>query len=262
MNLTILTLDSIDSTNTEALKQARQGADEGLCIVARQQTAGRGRRGRTWVSEKDAGLYFSIVLRPKIETKYLTLITLIAGIAVHATLQELGLKPDIKWVNDILVNEKKISGILAETTETGAGLAVIVGIGINLRSTKLPVEIADIATSVEESIVGSSPYEGGVEGVSPDGMALSSQLIEALTKHLANFYEILNSECGPAMIIDEWSRRSSYFSEKPVRVVLENETITGITDGLEANGALRVKGSNGQITIVQAGDVQQLRSGL
>src|SRR5688572_23226363 len=83
MNFTILAYDSIDSTNTEALKQARQGADEGLCILARQQTAGRGRRGRTWVSEKDAGLYFSIVLRPKIETKYLTLITLMAAVAVH-----------------------------------------------------------------------------------------------------------------------------------------------------------------------------------
>src|SRR5215216_2034234 len=143
MNITVLTYDSLVSTNTEALKQARQGADEGLCIVARQQTAGRGRRGRKWISDKDAGLYFSIVLRPKIETKYLTLITLTAGIAVHDTLQELDLKPDIKWVNDILIDEKKISGILAETTDTNEGLAVIVGIGINLKTSNLPPEIMD-----------------------------------------------------------------------------------------------------------------------
>src|SRR5436190_18936870 len=99
MNITVLTFDSLDSTNTEALKQARQGAGEGLCIVARQQTAGRGRHGRTWVSQKDAGLYFSIVLRPKIDTKSLPLITLMTGVAVHDTLQEFGVKPDIKWVN-------------------------------------------------------------------------------------------------------------------------------------------------------------------
>src|SRR5688572_14200132 len=107
MNITVLTYDTIDSTNTEALKQARLGADEGLCIVARQQTAGRGRHGRTWVSGKDAGLYFSIVLRPNLDTKFLPLITLMAGVAVYDTLQELGLKPDIKWVNDVLVDEKK-----------------------------------------------------------------------------------------------------------------------------------------------------------
>ena len=138
MNITVLTYDTIDSTNTEALKQARLGAEEGLCVVARQQTAGRGRHGRTWVSPEDAGLYFSIVLRPKLDAKDLSLITLTAGVAVHDTLAETGLKPDIKWVNDLLVDEKKICGILAETTDTQSGLAVIVGIGINLRSTNFP----------------------------------------------------------------------------------------------------------------------------
>src|SRR5688500_4411254 len=144
MNITLLTYDTIDSTNTVALKQARAGADEGLCIIARHQTAGRGRHGRTWVSEKGSGLYFSIVLRPKLDTKFLPLITLMAGVAVHDTLQELGLKPDIKWVNDVLVKEKKISGILAETTETNDGLAIVVGIGINIKPSNFPPEIANI----------------------------------------------------------------------------------------------------------------------
>ena len=115
MNFTILRFETLESTNTEAANQARQGADEGLCIIARQQTAGRGRHGRTWVSEKDSGLYFSIVLRPAIETRFLPLITLMTGVAVYDTLKELGLKPDIKWVNDVLIGEKKICGILAET---------------------------------------------------------------------------------------------------------------------------------------------------
>lgn len=152
MNITILTFDTLDSTNTEALKQARLGAEEGVCIVARQQSAGRGRHGRKWVSEKDAGLYFSIVLRPKIETQYLPLITLMTGVAVHDTLGELGIDADIKWVNDLLVNEKKICGILAETTETNDGPAVVVGIGINIKSSSFPPDIAYIATSIEEQL--------------------------------------------------------------------------------------------------------------
>ena len=249
MNITVLSFDTIDSTNTEALKQAKKGADEGLCIVAKQQTAGRGRHGRTWVSEKDAGLYFSIVLRPKIETRLLPLITLMAGVAVHDTLAELGIDCDIKWVNDIIVNEKKICGILAETTETISGLAVIVGIGINLRSSNFPPEIADIATSIEDS------------ATTENTESTEKDIIQAkLAKYLIYFYEVLNTENGPAEIINEWRRRSSYFSGKTVRVILENDTITGVTDGLEANGALRIVRADGQLAIVQSGDVEQLRA--
>lgn len=244
MNITVLTYDTVDSTNTEALKQARQGAGEGLCIVARQQTAGRGRHGRTWVSEKDAGLYLSIVLRPKIETQFLPLITLMAGVAVYDALAELGIKPDIKWVNDILVNEKKICGILAETTETSNGLAVVVGIGINLRSSSFPPEIARTATSIEEQMAGETS---------------DTFPIEALTKYFSFHYEVLQSENGRATIVDEWRKRSTYYSGKAVKVRLENESLTGVTDGLEPNGALRVRKENGEVAVVQAGDVVQLR---
>src|SRR5205085_5922638 len=120
--------------NSQAARQAKLGADEGLCIVAKHQTAGRGRHGRVWSSEKGAGLYLSIVLRPKLEIRFIPLITLMAGVAVYDTIKGFDLQPDIKWVNDILIGGKKISGILAETTENSRGLAVIVGIGINLTS--------------------------------------------------------------------------------------------------------------------------------
>ena len=105
--------------------------------MAREQTAGRGRHGRNWVSVKDSGLFFSIILHPQIETQYLSLLTLMTAVAVYetlATFEKLTSKLDIKWSNDVLVNEKKISGILAETTETDQGLAVIVGIGKISRS--------------------------------------------------------------------------------------------------------------------------------
>jgi BirA family biotin operon repressor/biotin-[acetyl-CoA-carboxylase] ligase len=249
VDVTVLHFDTIDSTNTEALKQARLGAEEGLCIVARQQTAGRGRHGRVWVSEKDAGLYFSIVLRPKIDTQYLPLMTLMAGVAVHDALAECGVETDIKWVNDLLVGERKICGILAETTETNRGLAVIVGIGVNLKSSNFPPEITETASSIEEELTAA----GNAGNVSGDVLA------ETLTRYISYFYALLDSTGGPAAIVEEWRRRSSYFSGKRVRVVLEGEAVVGTTDGLEQNGALRLRTEDGQVQIVQAGDVERVR---
>jgi BirA family biotin operon repressor/biotin-[acetyl-CoA-carboxylase] ligase len=93
MELTILRFDSIDSTNSEAMRQARLGAAEGLWITANEQTAGRGRQGREWVSRAGQGIYASVVLRPALEAAYLPLITLAAAVAVHDTLAKLGLAP-------------------------------------------------------------------------------------------------------------------------------------------------------------------------
>ena len=245
MNFTILRFDSIGSTNDEALRQARAGAGEGLCIIAKQQTAGRGRHGRRWISEASSGLYFSAILRPRIDAKDIPLITLMAGVAVHDSLQEFGLAPDIKWVNDLLVGDKKIAGILAEATETPAGLAVVVGIGINVTSGSFSDDLADTATSIVAETNRTVTF---------------SELEHSLTKYLGHFYEILRGADGPTHILDEWRKRSTYFSGKSVRVVLENETFTGVTDGLEANGALRVRTADSGSRIVNAGDVERLRA--
>ncbi len=244
MNFTIIRFDSLDSTNTEAARQAKLGADEGLCVIACQQTAGRGRHGRTWVSEKDSGLYFSIVLRPKLDMRSLSLVTLMTGIAVFDTLKELGIKPDIKWVNDVLVGDKKISGILAETVETPTGLAVIVGIGVNLTSRNFPAEIVETVTSIEAETS---------KQIKANGLA------ETLTQYLGYFYRMLENGNGPAEIVHLWRQRSTYFSGKQVRVTLDGEIVEGITDGLEENGALRVKIADGSVKIIQAGDVERLR---
>ena len=244
MNFTILRFDTIDSTNTEAANQARRGADEGLCVIARQQTAGRGRQGRAWVSAKDSGLYFSVVLRPLVEAKLLPLITLMTGVAVHDTLKEFGVDPDIKWVNDVLVVEKKIGGILAETVETPDGIAVVVGIGINLKSSNFPDEIAATATSI----------------AAETGKAIDAdELAAALTRYLSYFYDILNETDGAREILRHWQQRSTYFSGKSVRVTLPDGVIEGTTDGLEETGALRVKIPDGTVRIIQAGDVERLR---
>lgn len=245
MNFTILRFDSLDSTNTEALEQAKRGADEGVCIVAARQTAGRGRHGRVWVSEKDSGLYFSIILRPPIEMRFLPLITLMNAVAVFETLRHLGLDPDIKWVNDIHIDGKKICGILAESIETAKGLAVIAGIGINLKSSNFPPEISEIATSVEAET----------------GKICNKELLlEKLTDSLQIYYEMLKEENGAEKIRSEWSKRSSYAFGKPVKVMLDDEIIFGITRGIEENGALRIETKTGEIRIVNAGDVEHLRA--
>jgi BirA family transcriptional regulator, biotin operon repressor / biotin---[acetyl-CoA-carboxylase] ligase len=239
MNLTILKFDEINSTNTEAINQAKRGADEGLCIVARSQTDGRGRHGRTWISEKDAGLYFSIVLRPKIETQFLPLLTLMSAIAVHDVLSEVyGLQPDIKWANDVLVNDKKICGILAETVETNKGLAVIVGIGINLKSSNFPPQIT--ATSIEEEAILAVNFD---------------EVHEALTRFFAYHYNNFNA----GNVCREWTKRSTYAFGKDVRIVINDEVIFGMTRGIEENGALRIETDGGKLQIIHAGDVEQLR---
>lgn len=244
MNFTILRFDELDSTNTEALNQARRGAVEGLCIVASRQTAGRGRHGRNWISEKDAGLYFSVVLRPKIEMRFLPLITLTAAIAVYETLKVFGLRPDIKWANDVHVDDKKISGILAETAEMPGGLAVVVGIGINLKSSAFPAEIARIATSIEDET---------------EEFVNIELLLETLTTNLNVYYSVLTAENGAENIRRMWAERSSYFNGKSVKVALGNETIIGTTRGIEENGALRVELNTGEIRVINAGEVENLR---
>ena len=242
---TILRFDSLPSTNTEAARQAALGAPEGLCVVAREQTAGRGRRERGWLSPKDAGLYLSVVLRPTLEARQWPLITLAAALAVCDALREAcGLASDIKWPNDLLAGGRKLCGILAETAEGARGRAVVLGVGVNLRRGSFPEEISDTATSVEEQT-----------GRAPD----AGQLLAALTRSLARHYETLHAHDGAAEILGEWQRRSSYAHGRRVRVALAEETFEGTTRGLDPDGALRVETDEGATRIVRAGDVTALR---
>lgn len=243
----ILRFDALPSTNTEAAQQALRGAPEGLCVVAREQTKGRGRAGRIWVSPADAGLYFSIVFRPAtLAVRAWPLITLMAALAVRDALKEsCALETDIKWPNDIIAGERKLSGILAETIETETGRAVVVGIGINLDDRAFPPELKGIATSVS-SLVGSAP----------DAERLLQALIRAIEQH----YEILQAAHGEAEIISAWTSGSSYAQGRRVRVALTEETFEGCTRGLEPDGALRVETDQGEIRIIHAGDITNLRA--
>jgi BirA family biotin operon repressor/biotin-[acetyl-CoA-carboxylase] ligase len=236
--------DSIDSTNLEAMRQAKDGAPEGLCIVAREQTAGRGRLDRKWHSPKDSGLYFSVVLRPGFELNAWPLITLMAALAtVDALTSVCGFKADIKWPNDICVNERKLCGILAETVETPTGAAAILGIGINLLPVG-PEEFADRATSIQD-----------VSHKTAD----AEQILSALVELLAARYQLLNTDEGREHIIREWCANSSYAFDREVRVATANGSFNGITRGLDSDGALRVEHQDGRVTAVRAGEVTGVR---
>src|SRR5215467_10893468 len=153
----ILRYQSLDSTNLEAIRQAKNGAPEGLCIVAEEQTAGRGRLDRSWYSPRAAGLYFSLLLRPSIQTSLWPLFTLMTALAVsEALMKSCGLRTDIKWPNDICVNDRKLCGILAETVETPGGSAAVIGIGINLTASAVSDGLRASAISVEE-VTGQQP---------------------------------------------------------------------------------------------------------
>jgi BirA family biotin operon repressor/biotin-[acetyl-CoA-carboxylase] ligase len=237
--------ESLPSTNSELARLALEGAAEGLCIVADEQTAGRGRLQRQWLSPSGSGLYFSILLKPDIEQRVWPLITLMAAVAVHDALRKIcEVEFDIKWPNDIIIRDKKVCGILAETIETDDGRAVVLGIGINLAPTALPVELRGTAISIEEAT-----------GIVVDRDVILPTLIEKL----AQYYELLQTTHGDSQILNEWCSRSTYAGGKLVRVSASNEFIHGFTRGLEADGALRVETREGEIKVVRAGDVIQVR---
>jgi BirA family biotin operon repressor/biotin-[acetyl-CoA-carboxylase] ligase len=242
---TILRFDSLPSTNTEAARQAALGAPEWLCVVAREQTAGRGRRERSWVSPKDAGLYLSVVLRPALGARDWPLITLAAALAARDALAEVcGLAADVKWPNDLLARGRKLCGILAETAEGARGRAVVLGVGVNLTERSFPEELRETATSVE-----------GQTGRAPD----AERLLEALLRNLAQRYETLHAPGGAARTLREWEARSSYAHGRRVRVALAEETFEGLTRGLAPGGALCVETDDGALRTVTAGDVTAVR---
>lgn len=241
----IFRYDSLPSTNTEAVRQAQQGAAEGVTISASEQTAGRGRLDRVWISPPGAGLYASVILRPRFSPNFWTLLPLMAALAVHdALVESCGLEVDIKWPNDILVNEHKLCGILAETVETPSGRAAVIGIGINLTSQSFPEELRGVATSVEDAIKTT---------ISAD------ELLPSLLRAVGNRYAQLDTDKGRSDLIDDWTAHSTYALGKRIFVTSDEEQFSGITRGLESDGALRVETDTGEIRTVRSGDVTSLR---
>ena len=240
----ILRYESVASTNSEVARLAVEGAEEGVGVVADEQTAGRGRLQRAWSSPKGAGLYFSILLRPRIAAERWPLITFVAALATSdALLEGSGVQTDIKWPNDLLADERKICGILAEAIDTPTGRAVVVGIGINLTNNAFPQDLLSVATSVAQE-----------SGRQPEHETILAALLSAL----ARWYSLLHEPDGAEKIVAAWASRSSYAADKLVQVTNGDEVLQGITCGVENDGALRLETAQG-LQLIRAGDVTSLR---
>jgi BirA family transcriptional regulator, biotin operon repressor / biotin---[acetyl-CoA-carboxylase] ligase len=234
----------VDSTNTVTMRLGEQGEPHGTVVVAEEQTAGRGRAGRTWISEKSTGIHCTVLLRPPIPPAYAPLLTLVAGLAVRdAAAEDFDSIPDIRWPNDILAGGRKFAGILTEMhAEPDRVHYAVVGIGVNVNQTKMPAELADTATSLRmETGKTHSRFE----------------LLIRLLRHLDRYYNLFLSD-GAAPILRRFAEVSSYFEGKRVRITTAAESFTGTTAGLEPSGVLRVARDDGcGIESVLSGDVAE-----
>jgi BirA family transcriptional regulator, biotin operon repressor / biotin---[acetyl-CoA-carboxylase] ligase len=216
--------ETVDSTNRYLLQRAAGGAAEGLVAVADEQTAGRGRLGRTWVAPPASALLVSVLLRPALTAERTHLVTLAAGLAALDAIDRLAPTPTgLKWPNDIVVDDRKLAGILAEAD--GAG-AVVVGMGFNVQPDALPVELRDVATALVL-----------------DRRGLLVEWLRAYDARLSALEDV----------VADATTRSATLGRR-VRVDLAHETFEGTATALTDEGFLVVDGR-----VVSAGDVVHLR---
>ncbi|HWG58762.1 MAG TPA: biotin--[acetyl-CoA-carboxylase] ligase [Candidatus Acidoferrales bacterium] len=232
----------IDSTNTAAMALGEVGEPHGTVVLAEEQTAGRGRAGRSWIAEKSAGIQCSVLLRPRLAPAQAPLLTLVAGLAARdAAADVLDAAPDIRWPNDVLVGGKKLCGILTEMrAEPDKIHYAVVGIGMNVNQAKMPAALQAIATSLRME-TGKSHSR--------------AELLIRILRQFDAYYDQFLTE-GSAPILRRFAEVSSYFQGKRVRITANGETFTGITAGLDPSGVLRVARTDGRgIEAVHSGDV-------
>jgi BirA family transcriptional regulator, biotin operon repressor / biotin---[acetyl-CoA-carboxylase] ligase len=237
----------IHSTNSEALALVRKGAPSGTLVTTEEQTAGKGRNGRSWFSNAKKGLYFTVVLRPAQEVQFWPLLTHVASVALVETLKELhGLKffpkpldVDLKWPNDVLISGKKCAGILLEATTEESTNAAIVGVGINVRQGSVPEPLEAMATCLDEMAGAVVPRR---------------QLLVSFLKNFQECYTVFE-QGKHAELLDRWKSHSSMWKDTRVWITEGNERRSAITCGLNELGALMVKNADGTVEAVYAADV-------
>lgn len=235
----------VDSTNATAMDLAQQGAPEGIVVLADQQLRGRGRGNRSWHSPAGVGIYCSIVLRPKISPAMAQLITLMTAVSiVKAIALKTGLSPRIKWPNDILINDKKVAGILLESKVSGATMEyAVIGFGINVNhtATDLPREVR---------------VEAGSLFMELNELVDRSSLVIQIFSELERLYHRLQQD-DFTVILEQWRHYSSTLG-KHVRIWQKNEATEGIAVDLTKEGGLIVRAKAGNQIVVHAGDVEHL----
>ncbi|NGO40328.1 biotin--[acetyl-CoA-carboxylase] ligase [Limisphaera ngatamarikiensis] len=230
------------STNDVAEKLALEGAREGVVIFAEEQTRGRGRLGRSWVSPAGKGLWFSILLRPPLRTTEATQITVAAAVAVcRALRQATGLPLEIKWPNDITCRGRKVVGILTEMSgdpDTLHHVVLGIGVDVNLEQRDFPAELRGLATSLRIEL-----------GQPLDRPALAAGLLEALDQ---DYRRICDGEFRS--VAEEWARYCSTLG-RHVTLVVGSRRLSGRAEALDDSGALLLRTEHGLLERIIGGDV-------
>ncbi len=228
----------IGSTNLEAMRAAMEGAPEGSVFLAEEQLAGQGRGAHTWQSARSAGIYCSAILRPAMPPADALIFSLAAGLAVRAAVAEIApqLPVDLKWPNDLLLGGKKFCGILIEMNSEATRVRhLVVGVGINVNQVKFPAELREIATSLR--------IETGTEW---SRVELCAALLKSLDREYRGMVEDAGGREGILRRFEEGSA-----SVRGRRVTVEeNGGLTGVTEGLDERGFLRVRTAEGLRTVV------------
>lgn len=233
--------ESVDSTNNLAKKLAEEGAPEGTLVVADEQTGGKGRRGRSWCTPKGSAIAMTIVLRPQIRPELASMVTLIMGLSVAKAIQSLyPVEAGIKWPNDVVVNGKKICGILTEMSAEMSGIHyLVIGTGINTNVEDFPPEIQQTATSLIREM----------------GERVNrAELIAVCLKYFEEYYEKY-LEAGDLSLLKEDYEDLLLNRNNRVKVLEPGNEYLGISLGINEKGELMVKKEDGTITAVYAGEV-------
>jgi len=235
----------IDSTNTEAVKQARSGAPAGTLIYAEEQTAGKGRNGRSWVSNARKGLYFTVILRPGQPVKFWPILTHAASIALIETLKDLSprLDLDLKWPNDVLISGRKCAGILLESVTDGDNNAAAIGLGINVRKGSVPESLESTAVCLDEATGTQVPRR---------------QLLVHFLRKLQECYLVFE-QGNHQELLERWKSYSSMWHGTQVWISEGEIHRSAVTCGLNELGALIVQTPEGALETVLAADVSVRR---
>lgn len=231
----------IDSTNQYAKRIAEEGALDGTLIIADEQTAGKGRSGRHWVTPPGEAIAFTLILRPKLTTDRISMVTLVMGLAVVQAINALyNLGAGIKWPNDAVVNGKKICGILTEmSAEISEIHYIVIGVGINANLTHFPEEIKSIATSLKLEL-----------GREVNRAELIARIMEEFERFYAKF-----ENAGDLSDMREEYNSACLNMDRPVRVLDPAGEYTGTARGINDLGVLKVEMPDGTIREVSSGEV-------
>lgn len=235
----------IGSTNDEAKRAAKSGAAHGTVFVAEAQTEGRGRQGRRWVSPPGENLLFSVLLRVTCPPARLPPLALVCGLAVRDAVARAmpGATPKVKWPNDVLVEGKKLSGVLVEATLSGARVdAVVVGIGINVHTRAFPDEIATRATSVALEVTRTG-------GPPPDRAAILADVVAGLDRDVGHV-----AARGLGLVHARLTSADALLGQ-PVTFDVEGTPTKGIARGIDPEGRLLVEKADGTKLRIAAGEV-------